>query len=875
MSFQFAVYYLFNKTLHVESTSLIVENVDQFNQVTSQPDLDSDDDWLEIKWPKRKEPEKTVAAKVLLLFYDTKVHWGAKGKDLCVTHRRRSTRHTTRLTVRALQVHLLHDAMDCDEPRSTASNDWALRQSLSEERWQEAKPKLLDSLLASDCVYLGPCDQCSLKEAVIRAEEQPFFDGVFLANDKDVATFVDCVREKITKIFVERLWTVELLKHYILERLLTRVTHALQQPRLDIDYLDFVCRQEIVFLDAVAQHIHMSQDVTERLTDRHNAIQIQRDAQLTHPEVQVDRQSIRDQELDSMVISAVGQNDLLGPESVRAQLRSAGVLVQRRRVRASMLPTNPDAAVLRATSQRLHRRTYRVSGPNSLWHLDGCHKLISFPCSSNNNRSRTVLQHFNTAVTRYGLPSQVRCDYGGENIDVCLFMNVLHGMRTRNVLRGQSTHNQRIERFWRDLWCGIIGVYHGLFTFIESKSIIDPANELHIWALHYVYLPRINRDLRVFCRRCNNHGLRTEGFSTPVQLFVRAYLQLQNRPLRDIQDERRVSPSPGRMTLNITLQIRTRSAHRVQNDVSDDGSDCMFVEHPLAGSEVRVSKRAFQWLNRSRMTIFAQELAVLVFTKDVLAQSTLTGKSGKGPPPKAQLHLVKVQAITGGPEEKKEPDLYTAPPLYDSDSDVTAIDEELSPLKEPLRNLDSESEDDISSQCPQKYPKLDDDITSALKGQPTEVTPPPAEMISLGGGIKIPKRTFDRLSRIKMSVFTQELAVVIFGREALATSSLTGKKTNKTPPDSIKVNSLIDAVIDRFQGTTPSQVRAVLRQKCNNESYAKRNHESGVIKASHLSDAALSPEFQRELFPNIKTENCIVFNANCECSCNNLQNDMR
>lgn len=37
-------------------------------------------------------------------------------------------------------------------------------------------------------------------------------------------------------------------------------------------------------------------------------------------------------------------------------------------------------------------------------------------------------------------------------------------------------------------------------------------------------------------------------------------------------------------------------------------------------------------------------------------------------------------------------------------------------------------------------------------------------------------------------------------------------------------------MIDRFQGTTPSQVRAVLRQKCNNESYAKKNHESGVVK---------------------------------------------
>ncbi|XP_072557509.1 uncharacterized protein [Paramormyrops kingsleyae] len=66
----------------------------------------------------------------------------------------------------------------------------------------------------------------------------------------------------------------------------------------------------------------------------------------------------------------------------------------------------------------------------------------------------------------------------------------------------------------------------------------------------------------------------------------------------------------------------------------------------LAGSEVSVPKRAFQRLNRSRMTIFAQELAVLVFTKDLLAESTLTGKSGRGGPPKKQLDAEKVQAIT-------------------------------------------------------------------------------------------------------------------------------------------------------------------------------------------------------------------------------------
>lgn len=66
MPFQFAIYYLYDKSLKVESTSILVANIDQHSQVTSKPDLDGDDNWLEIKWPSRKEPEKTVPAKVLL-----------------------------------------------------------------------------------------------------------------------------------------------------------------------------------------------------------------------------------------------------------------------------------------------------------------------------------------------------------------------------------------------------------------------------------------------------------------------------------------------------------------------------------------------------------------------------------------------------------------------------------------------------------------------------------------------------------------------------------------------------------------------------------------------------------------------------------------
>lgn len=66
MPYQFAIYYFLDKTVKVESASLI-GNSANLSQVTSQPDLDSDDNWIEIKWPTRKEPDRTVPAKVLLL----------------------------------------------------------------------------------------------------------------------------------------------------------------------------------------------------------------------------------------------------------------------------------------------------------------------------------------------------------------------------------------------------------------------------------------------------------------------------------------------------------------------------------------------------------------------------------------------------------------------------------------------------------------------------------------------------------------------------------------------------------------------------------------------------------------------------------------
>ena len=41
-----------------------------------------------------------------------------------------------------------------------------------------------------------------------------------------------------------------------------------------------------------------------------------------------------------------------------------------------------------------------------------------------------------------------------------------------------------------------------------------------MFSLHYVFLPRLNRDLEVFRNQWNNHPLRTEHNLTPIQLYI-------------------------------------------------------------------------------------------------------------------------------------------------------------------------------------------------------------------------------------------------------------------------------------------------------------------------------------------------------------------
>jgi hypothetical protein len=82
-----------------------------------------------------------------------------------------------------------------------------------------------------------------------------------------------------------------------------------------------------------------------------------------------------DAEHDTLVKGCMNNNQKIGPNSVKARLFSEGIMVQRWRVRESMLRVDPGGFAIRA-APRTQRRTYTVAGPNSVWHIDGNHKLI-------------------------------------------------------------------------------------------------------------------------------------------------------------------------------------------------------------------------------------------------------------------------------------------------------------------------------------------------------------------------------------------------------------------------------------------------------------------------------------------------------------------
>lgn len=247
---------------------------------------------------------------------------------------------------------------------------------------------------------------------------------------------------------------------------------------------------------------------------------------------------IDDGDLERVVSETIKDFPMCGEQMLRQLLRTKGLKIQRWRLRDCIHEIDSSGVRARKAG-RLHRRTYNVMAPNHLWHIDTNHKLIRwrfviiggidgfsrmimFLSCNDNNTSKTVLESFLTGVDNYGIPLKVRSDKGRENVSVADFMLTERG--ESGMITGPSTHNQRIERLWRDIFEGVLCYFYNLFYYMEDHDILDPLNDLHLAALHYNFKDEINRRLNVWSTAWGCHRIRTVK-ATPLQLWGSGQVQ--------------------------------------------------------------------------------------------------------------------------------------------------------------------------------------------------------------------------------------------------------------------------------------------------------------------------------------------------------------
>ena len=135
--------------------------------------------------------------------------------------------------------------------------------------------------------------------------------------------------------------------------------------------------------------------------------------------------------------------------------------------------------------------------------------LIVFIRCSNNNCSSAVLNAFCEGQQSFGTRLWWRKRVGMEG------RNLLEA--NKRVIAGSSTHNVWVERMWRDITRCVSSSFIKVFSQLETDGVLDSTNELDIFCLHCIFLPRVNKALTDFQGSWTCHSLSSEGGKSPLR----------------------------------------------------------------------------------------------------------------------------------------------------------------------------------------------------------------------------------------------------------------------------------------------------------------------------------------------------------------------
>ena len=70
----------------------------------------------------------------------------------------------------------------------------------------------------------------------------------------------------------------------------------------------------------------------------------------------------------------------------------------------------------------------------------------------------------------------------------------------------------------------MLAFYAHIFEALEDEGILEILNNVHLYSLHYVFIPRINRSLDEFIQQMNNHPVSSENNQSPLQMWEKGML---------------------------------------------------------------------------------------------------------------------------------------------------------------------------------------------------------------------------------------------------------------------------------------------------------------------------------------------------------------